>query len=77
MTTMLEKAVDAAIMAGTDAAGELDWPSAMRAALLAIREPSEAMIRAGQATGNSYEGCDPEDDWPAMIDAILNEGETT
>jgi len=55
--------------------GEIEWKedymNAVRAVLLAIREPSEGMIEAGSAGG----------DWPwskgtfqAMIDKALEEG---
>jgi len=45
-----------------------------RAALMAIREPSKGMAKAGWATGNPCAGCDPIDAWTAMIDHVLKEG---
>lgn len=52
-----------------------------RAAILAIREPSEAMVRAGGANMD-HEGATLPDEleqrastsWRAMIDAMLEEG---
>ena len=79
MTTMLEKMAAEIHRKVVDIPADpdlLDCRDAARAALLAIREPDEAVILAGQATGNSYDGCDPEASWPAMIDAILNEPAT-
>lgn len=57
--------------------GPLDFTILARAALLAIREPSEAILAAspledqwGDADTFSSHGV-----WESMIDAILNEGE--
>ena len=47
----------------------------VRAVLMAVRNPSNSVLLAGEATGDQYEGCDPADCWPAMIDAILADGE--
>jgi hypothetical protein len=45
-----------------------------RAVLMAIREPSEAMLDVAHATFEPYEGFDPpEDIWPLMIDAALED----
>ena len=44
-----------------------DYLDAARAAIAALREPSDAMIEAGEM-------CDAADVWRSMIDAILNEG---
>lgn len=41
--------------------------NAARAAIAALREPSDAMIEAGEM-------CDAADVWRSMIDAILTEG---
>lgn len=57
-----------------------NWPEVMRAALQAIREPSAAMLDAGYGdtkgdpdqTGRPDNPL-PDDAWPRMIDAILNE----
>ncbi|WP_447910534.1 hypothetical protein [Brevundimonas bullata] len=46
-----------------------------RAVLMAVRNPNNSVLLAGEATGDQYEGCDPADCWPAMIDAILADGE--
>lgn len=94
MTTMLEKMVAAAVAdlrndseigwiglgAGPviEVDGAVDLTSLMRAALLAIREPDEAIIAAGFDAEESVgdEGLPvlhPRPCFTAMIDAILNE----
>lgn len=82
--TMLDKAVAAAWPFLWDAA-DTSTPShdaaraRMRAALQAIREPSQEMIYAGNdedgyfADGTTF-NADCEKHWGAMIDAILSEG---
>lgn len=79
MTTMLEKATMAAIDAADGPPGDLDWPAIIRAALLAIREPSDAVLKTMRDTvpmgGMEAEYVDEDAGpcWTALIDAILNE----
>ena len=51
-----------------------NWPEIARAAVEAMREPTEAMISSGYGV---WWGSDGHDDsraiWPAMIDTILTE----
>lgn len=46
------------------------------AILAAIREPSEAMVEAGWASECVIPSQSPEGAWQAMIDAMLEEGNT-
>lgn len=81
MTPMLEKVARAIAEAYVDKIGgaieerdDVECGAILaRAALLAMREPDSATVLAGDATGDQYEGCEPEECWPAMIDAILKE----
>lgn len=60
---------------GGPASSEPSWLSyrdAARAVLQAIREPSDAMLDAGDIWTN--EQCSPDAIWQAMIDAALEEG---
>lgn len=56
------------------------WPHIARAVLQAIREPSEAMIEAGQRRGavlvSSMQPYQARDIFADMIDAALEEGLT-
>lgn len=47
----------------------------MRAALQVLREPDEAMAKAGHRQEASREGWSSRVIWQTMIDAILQEGE--
>lgn len=76
--TMLERAARAARDDAAIYGADLTVDQAAhvaRAVLMAVREPSNSVLLAGEATGDQYEGCDPADCWPAMIDAILADGE--
>lgn len=55
--------------------GELDMDGIVRAVIVAIREPSEGMIKAGDNV-DSEGGCTYNADriYPAMIDKMLEEG---
>ena len=79
-TAMLEKAAAAVSDCERENGDAFDISEAMalkiaRAVLMAVRNPSNSVLLAGEATGDQYEGCDPADCWPAMIDAILADGE--
>lgn len=58
----------------------MDFADDARAAIAALREPSDAMIEAGERTGSSCCGSDlsgPEIErliWTSMIDTALTEG---
>lgn len=80
MTDMLEKiarAIFADLARQNDEAGEPcfigDGHQLARAALLAMRDPDEAMAEAGWKSSDG-DFISPNDVWPAMIDAILKEG---
>ncbi len=45
-----------------------------RAAIEAMRNPTEAMVAAGKALGDDYHYDSPAKVWPAMIVALLAEG---
>jgi hypothetical protein len=53
------------------------WPYIARAAIAAMREPSNAMVSAAEAHDDGYSGpssagpADAETHWKAMIDAAL------
>lgn len=47
------------------------WRDQARAAIAAMREPTEAMCAAAEATGDHWYF---DDSWAAMIDAALKEG---
>ena len=49
------------------------WITSARSAIEEIREPSEAMLNAGNVTGDYEYYGSPEEQWPAMIDAALGE----
>lgn len=66
--TMLGKAARAAAMADVP---EASYADIVRAALMAIREPSEAQINAAWRQEDRPSAWD----YTAMIDAILSEGE--
>lgn len=59
---------------------QADWDECARAALQAMREPTEAMLEAGLDSGfwGSIEGSDADATeskcWRAMIEAALSEG---
>lgn len=62
--------------------GELDMDGVVRAVIAAIREPSEVMVAAGEATGAQagdwmpgFYVAEPDASWPAMIDKLLEEGQ--
>jgi len=69
---MIERAARALWEMG-DAGVWEDWIPEVRAVLAAIREPSEAMIAAGeQAPCHDDKGDESTPVWQAMIDAALN-----
>lgn len=49
---------------------------AARAAVEALREPSDAMLRAGQAAGDECTSPLPGEAWKAMIGAVLDGPQT-
>ncbi len=55
----------------------LEYERKARAVIAAMREPTEAMVDAGNANGLNYWRCDPptadaEASWRAMIDEALS-----
>lgn len=85
MTTMIER-VARALVAATPGTGSVDehmdpskgvrdsvWFPLARAAIEAMREPTESQLRAAWNKVDS----NIDDFWRAMIDASLNEKETT
>jgi hypothetical protein len=93
MTTMLEKAALAAVIADMEREGDSpleiaavrqfggasalqEYGPLVRAALLAIREPTEAMLAAMMAVDFiDYGEADEAGQWRAGIDAILGESD--
>lgn len=57
---------------------QLQFIKAQRAALRSVRTPTAAMIKASQALwtfeGRYHSDAPAEEQWPAMVDAILKEG---
>ena len=49
-----------------------EWPIIARAAIAAMREPTERMVEAGESADSVGMGA-PRDVWPAMIDAALKD----
>lgn len=54
------------------------WRGIARAAIEAMREPTDAMVEAGFDAGDDTvqgysENADPQDTWQSMIDAAINE----
>lgn len=78
--TTLEKAA-AAVYALECSHGTFTYEDLVRAVLLSIRVPDEAMLTAGYCDAPEgteellahWESLSPEDIWPAMIDSILKE----
>ena len=73
--TPIERAMQAVIDRVIDAGGTIDWrpQDVTRAAIAAIEEPSEAMIRAGEDTLSFVQTDDARSVWRAMIKAALEE----
>lgn len=80
MSEMLKKAAKAAQDAFWDPAlgNEARWPGVVRAVLLAIREPDDAMVQAGESGYSEYHKASgtyldpqPAQVFAAMIDEVL------
>ncbi len=68
MSEMVER-VARAMLEDSDFKHWIDWESAARAAISAMREPTDAMVSAGLKLVDWNLGAD--DAWRAMIDAAL------
>lgn len=80
MTTMIERVAraQAEVIFGKGCPLDDDDYVRARAAIEAMREPTDAMVDAGFDAGDDTvqgysENADPQDTWQAMIDAALNE----
>lgn len=52
------------------------WRKAARAAIEALREPTEAAVKRGADAGELYGNTDARSTWYAMVDEILDEPQT-
>ena len=61
-----------------DEEGRLQWPAYVddaRAAIAAMREPTDAMVDAGWQTSDDVVWMALKEAWPAMVDAALTSSE--
>lgn len=75
MSEMVERVANVLMREGIGFTATKDDAEAMaRAAIASMREPTEAMVKAGFDEDNLYRH--PSESWPAMIDAALAERDT-
>lgn len=77
MVERVARAIEAAMndSSPTGWAGEFQFPDLARAAIAAMREPTDAMWAAAWALAEPYEGIPFEEGYTAMIDAALTSSE--
>ncbi len=74
MLTLVENAIRASLGPSADAIPREEFKVASLVVLLALRTPTEAMLRAGSYYGDKSEGDGPNwrtDLWEDMIDAAM------